>query len=576
MQQPTTPKEVLDFAEKYLKDVRVSQATQELSATCPQCGSDGKPRSLSVSIKPASCGVAICNRQASCGFKGNLAGLKKLLGFAPEKQQTNKTYTGAAKQNTAPALRGLPTLNEAPKAPYITPSTTKLDPARGAFAYLLGRGISAEVIEACEVRGIADYLGKGQHGLFFESFDLMGIPVAGHIRPLPPTDKKGNFRAVVGSDSTVPWGLNCLEPACEWLVITEGRLDAMSWKTAGYENAISTNNGFASLSNMVIPKNLLDQVLSIFIAMDSEEEEGQRDKVNNAARAYCFKLREQGFTGNIFVVDYKIVKDANELLQLDSSLFLKIMERAAPFGLSITQSEEANARALMQSNRPDSILSPHASVPDFKRTYLSVIYGGTGMGKSTLAAGIAYDVAQAGTLVGYLSMEMDINTFTNRIFLYATGCGTVNIAKEDYANVTSPMLYNIRANTRRGKLPLGEVVRGLRMQAGMGCELLFVDNFMMIDGPQDVSRYGRIADALTALAIELNVHIVLIAHTAGYRVGCPEFPEGNNMLTRTASGVVATWYNLEEKQHYARCQKNGNELSNVSMFGDMPFYKAKR
>jgi hypothetical protein len=384
------------------------------------------------------------------------------------------------------------------------------------------------------------------------------------------------IRDSIGSDSTAPWGLNYLEPGCEWLLIAEGRLDAMSWKTAGYPNAISTNNGVASLVNMVIPKVLLEQVLSIYIAMDSEKEEKQRDIVDKAVRSYCFKLREQGFGGNIYIVDYKVAKDANELLQLDSSLFLTVIARSSPFGLSISQSEEASARALRQSKRPDSILSPHPSVPDFERTYMSVIYGGTGMGKSTLAAGIAYDAAQAGTLVGYLSLEMDINKFSNRLFLYATGCGTLNIPKEDYADVVSPMLHNIRVNTHRGKLSIAEVARGLRMQAAMGCELLFMDNFMMIDGPDDASRYTRVADALTALAIELSVHIVLVAHTAGYRVGCPEFPEGNNMLTRTASGVVATWYDPETRTHQARCQKNGNELSDVRMFIDNPFYKVKK
>jgi hypothetical protein len=199
------------------------------------------------------------------------------------------------------------------------------------------------------------------------------------------------------------------------------------------------------------------------------------------------------------------------------------------------------------------------------------------MGKSTLAAGIAFDVAQAGTKVGYLSMEMDINTFANRLFLYCTGCGTLNIPKEDYADLTTPMLHNIMPNVTRGKRSLPEVIRGIKMQAAAGCQIIFVDNFMMIDGlPSDATRYGFVADALTALAIELEVHIVLIAHTAGYRSGCPEFPEGNNYLTRTASGVVATWYNPETQTHFARCQKNGNELSSVPLFVDYPFGKTKK
>jgi DnaB-like helicase C terminal domain len=254
----------------------------------------------------------------------------------------------------------------------------------------------------------------------------------------------------------------------------------------------------------------------------------------------------------------------------------QVLDVAKPWGLATTASKEANERALRNSKRFGLIPSPHPAVPDFKKTYMSVLYGGTGVGKSTLASSIAYEVAQAGTLVGYLSLEMDINTFANRLFLYETGCGTENVKEEDYAQVLEHVLENLRVNTHRGKQPLSEVVRAIRMQASLGCELIFFDNFMMIKQPDDVGRYDRVSEALTALAIELNVHIVLIAHTSGYRTGCPEFPDGNNLITRTASSVTATWYDRETKRVLARCQKNGNENSTVQLFEDFPFYRIKR
>ena len=152
---------------------------------------------------------------------------------------------------------------------------------------------------------------------------------------------------------------------------------------------------------------------------------------------------------------------------------------------------------------------------------LIIVAGRPGMGKTALALSMAARRARAGTKVGFLSIEMDKESLSDRLLGHA-------------ANVNSLLFYStgsLGASSRRditdaagdlADLPLyvddadctaQDVERKCRKFKKMGCEMIFIDQLSKIRGRAGQSKFEQYSDNCSSIALlkkELRIPIVLL------------------------------------------------------------------
>ncbi|MBA5776824.1 replicative DNA helicase [Stappia sp. F7233] len=171
---------------------------------------------------------------------------------------------------------------------------------------------------------------------------------------------------------------------------------------------------------------------------------------------------------------------------------------------------------------------------------LIVLAGRPGMGKTSLATNIAYNVAEAyeaeeqadgtlktvnGGIVGFFSLEMSAEQLATRIISEQTEIPSSKIRRGDINEAEFEMLVAASQNMQivplyvdqTGGISIAQLVaRARRLKRQRGLDLLIIDYIQLISGSSKnqgnrVQEITEITTGLKALAKELNVPIIALS-----------------------------------------------------------------
>lgn len=209
----------------------------ELVSKCPFCQSDRHKFYLNINT-----GLYNCKR-ASCGTKGNLNTLFEHLGRDERVQ-----YEGyELKQETQKYLKV-----DSSKFHNISENSALSN-------YMMGRGISLDTLNKCSV-------------LTNSSEDRFVFITTNNEQPVDVTyrsmDKKIHKES--GSKQYL-WNREHLNYSKDLIIITEGRIDAMTLIEMGYDNVVSMPNGASSHEWITQEWGLLNKFSSILLLYDNDD-----------------------------------------------------------------------------------------------------------------------------------------------------------------------------------------------------------------------------------------------------------------------------------------------------------------
>ena len=161
-----------------------------------------------------------------------------------------------------------------------------------------------------------------------------------------------------------------------------------------------------------------------------------------------------------------------------------------------------------------------------QRSDLIILAGRPSMGKTALATNIAFNVAMAGGVVGFHSLEMSKEQLATRIVSEQTGINSEKIRRGDIDEIEFRALAEMAAELLRiplllddtGGLTVAQISARARKKKRQGSlDLVVVDYLQMLAGSKkhgDVNRVQEITEitmGLKALAKELNVPILVLS-----------------------------------------------------------------
>jgi replicative DNA helicase len=145
----------------------------------------------------------------------------------------------------------------------------------------------------------------------------------------------------------------------------------------------------------------------------------------------------------------------------------------------------------------------------------------SGMGKTSLALGMASNIAQLGSKVGFVSLGMPhrkivLKLLSSKASIEVARLETGNVSENEWAGVS-------KALEILTDLPLlildkevhcqADLIQKVREQKELGLDILFVDYIQLLipDSDYQVNAISRIARSLKLLALELNIPIVCLS-----------------------------------------------------------------
>jgi twinkle protein len=220
-----------------------------------------------------------------------------------------------------------------------------------------------------------------------------------------------------------PWGFfgwHTVPDDAKAIVITEGEYDAMAVYEATAMCAISLPNGAQSLPVELLPR--LERFERIYLWMDDDMagQQGAEKFAHKLGVGRCLLVRNS----NSHAATQLQPKDANEYLlaapsQPNPDIFLSSMKdhilQSSPLSHEqITTFNEVRQEIFREFSEPRAVRGLQARtlpafnaiLKGFRRGELTVITGGTGVGKTTLLAQLSLDYCQQGVTTLWGSFEI--------------------------------------------------------------------------------------------------------------------------------------------------------------------------
>lgn len=167
---------------------------------------------------------------------------------------------------------------------------------------------------------------------------------------------------------------------------------------------------------------------------------------------------------------------------------------------------------------------------------LNIVAGRTSVGKTALTIAMALNAARNGTAVGVFSLEMSLKQLFARMTAMVSGVSstklqysalddsTFQIAFQGAASIAPLPIYYDASRTSNVTL----IEQGIRrMKMNYGVQLVVIDYAQLLTDPKakdERTRVGGAANALKALAVELDVCIILVSQIRRLQTGQSPVP----------------------------------------------------
>lgn len=192
---------------------------------------------------------------------------------------------------------------------------------------------------------------------------------------------------------------------------------------------------------------------------------------------------------------------------------------------SIEVASKAYQRDGHLSGMPTGISDLDSFMGGLQKSDLIIIAGRPGMGKSAIAANIAYNAANSGLTVGANSLEMSGEQLATRINSERANIPSSRIRRGDISEHEFASLAETASKIsgiplfidQTGGLSLAQVTsRARRLKRERGLDLLIIDYLQLMNGGarykgQRTQEVSEITNGLKALAKELDIPIIALS-----------------------------------------------------------------
>lgn len=187
---------------------------------------------------------------------------------------------------------------------YIQPEVTLKTPETNIYSYFLNRGISKDTVDAFRVSEGLEYMPQIQKEVKVIMFNYF---MDGKLINVKYRDGQKNFKLYKGAQKIL-YNIDSIADS-NYIVITEGEIDAMSVHQAGIKPVVSVPNGFNATGQINL--DYLNDIYHLFEGLDKvilcvdQDEAGENGKRELIRRFGSEK---------VFLCDLSDCKDANEYL----------------------------------------------------------------------------------------------------------------------------------------------------------------------------------------------------------------------------------------------------------------------
>lgn len=499
--------EIISFADRHLYPYRIRNTAhgEELTPEyCPFCqgGDHGDKNTFSVSLES---GVYLCLR-GSCHARGSFPRLAERFG-----EESRKSFAGVTRRDEPQE--------------YRLPDTQLYPPTEEIFRYFESRKINRETVTASHIQANGD-------GMIVFPCYMGGVDVfEKYRRPWKPKPtEKGKEWASPGC-KPILFGMD----DCSFsqpLIITEGQLDCLSLRQAGYPNAVSVPMGCENTAWIDHCFEWLEKFTTIILFGDSDEPGRKmvREVAKRLDEARC--LIVDGYPTR--PDSHILCKDANEILYFYGELKLVEMvesARATPISGVIDLAD-------VEPIDPTSVEAVKTNIPDLDKalggfgvSQVIVLSGRSGEGKSTLSGLILLNAIEQQWKCCAYSGELSKEKFQEWINLQAAGSEYITLKHSNTRGCDVPVVpYEVSRRIRdwyRGKFYVydndgfseeSEHARILRLFTASarryGCRVFLVDNLMssLADEEEEFRAQARFVNDLKKFAKRFGAVVMVVSH----------------------------------------------------------------
>lgn len=339
----------------------------------------------------------------------------------------------------------------------------------------------------------------------------------------------------------------------DYVIITEGEMDALSYLEVGYESVISVPNGAAGkgqqrltyLDNCI---DLFEHVEHIFIATD-DDEPGRILQEELARRLGKYRCRKVSFFGH---------KDANELLMMDKLVLEDTIKQAEPYPIEGVITVDNLADDIWRLKREGLKPGCDISIPAFNELltfdpgYLTVVTGIPNHGKSEFLDQIMVDLSiKHGWRFGIFSPEnYPLQLHFSKIASKIIG---ESFNKMDDHKVVQAMDYyrdNFMYIVPEEDNSVESIIEhAIQLVKRYGINGLVIDAWNKLDhdfSSNETTYIGKQLDLIINFAHKYGVHIFVVAHPTKM-----QREKGNGPY------LVPTLYDMAGSAHFFNKSHNG-------------------
>ena len=339
----------------------------------------------------------------------------------------------------------------------------------------------------------------------------------------------------------------------DYVIITEGEMDALSYIDAGYDSVISVPNGAAGkgqqrltyLDNCI---DMFDNIQTIFIATD-DDEPGRVLQEELARRLGKYRCRKVSFFG---------CKDANELLMKDRLALQDTINQSEPYPIEGVITVDNLADDIWRLKREGLKPGCDISIPSFNELltfdpgYLTVVTGIPNHGKSEFLDQIMVDLSiKHGWRFGIFSPEnYPLQPHFSKIASKLVGERFNDMAD---AKVIQAMDYyrdNFMYIVPEEDNSVESIIEhATQLVKRYGINGLVIDAWNKLDhdfASNETTYIGKQLDLIINFAHKFGVHIFVVAHPTKM-----QREKGNGPY------LVPTLYDMAGSAHFFNKSHNG-------------------
>lgn len=418
------------------------------------------------------------------------------------------------------------------------------------------RGISKTICERFEVRSTFDEVTGKQDAVYYPYFNEDGSLTGYKKRELPKSF------SVIGKQKRL-FGQKACKDKAKFLIIVEGEQDCLA--VAEMLHQMGKNYNVVSIPNGANQDG----------KVDSETMRQIEWMCTHESIAICFDDDTPGKATALALADHLasqskvgIVKlpmhDANDMLMAGrGSEFFKCLQSAKQYHPeSVVEGQDVSLEELKKPKKPGVDLPfPRLQKMTWglRKAEITLLTAGSGLGKSTFAREIAYDLALKGFRVATIGLEttmedtvryyiaMDNNVPAHKL-MFNPDC----IPEEAYAESYNKLIKSNQMHFFKhwGSIASDELIRKCYYYAkALQCDFIILDHISMVVAGQESTNERKDIDtlfeALARLVVETGIGVVPIMHLK--RVNGKSFNKGDEVeLTdlRGSAGAEQMSFNV--------------------------------